>query len=220
VPFLAYVAAERDGKLPEAIWRIARPGKIGRSATSDFGFILGEADLERRLADLAKALGREPRVFEDGDDAKHREQADLLLSRIYEHQEIERAVKAVEKLGIDIRRCTPETSGGGNGHKPLWRILVDGAEPAEVGTPRAILSEMRKAGQRGVDVQRYKGLGEMNADQLKDTTMDPERRTLLKVTMTDAAESDRLFGLLMGESVEPRKVFIEQHALEVTNLDV
>ena len=83
-----------------------------------------------------------------------------------------------------------------------------------------MLEAVRKAGQKGVDVQRYKGLGEMNDDQLFDTTMDPEHRTLLRVTLNDAAEADRLFSLLMGESVEPRREFIEKHALEVTELDV
>ena len=79
---------------------------------------------------------------------------------------------------------------------------------------------MRKAGQKGVDVQRYKGLGEMNADQLAATTMDPGERTLLRVTLDDGAEADRLFSLLMGESVEPRREFIEKHALDVKDLDI
>jgi len=83
-----------------------------------------------------------------------------------------------------------------------------------------VLEAIRKAGQKGVDVQRYKGLGEMNYDQLWDTTMDPARRTLLRVKLNDEAEADRLFSLLMGESVEPRREFIERHALEVTELDV
>jgi DNA gyrase subunit B len=75
-------------------------------------------------------------------------------------------------------------------------------------------------GMKGVTIQRYKGLGEMNAEQLAETTMRPGLRTLLRVTVDDAARSNELFQILMGEEVEPRRVYIQEHAVEVTNLDI
>jgi DNA gyrase subunit B len=81
-----------------------------------------------------------------------------------------------------------------------------------------ILKEL--GGENGVNIQRYKGLGEMNPEQLWETTMDPEKRILKKVTLEDAAEADRLFSILMGEKTEPRKEFIMQNAKKVQNLDI
>ena len=85
---------------------------------------------------------------------------------------------------------------------------------------RDLLAFVKNEGSRDIQVQRYKGLGEMNADQLADTTMNPETRTLLKVSLEDLVQSDEIFTTLMGEDVESRRKFIEENALDVRNLDV
>ena len=85
---------------------------------------------------------------------------------------------------------------------------------------RSILDTLHEIGRRGLEIKRFKGLGEMDAEQLWETTMDPSRRTLMRVTADQAVEAESLFATLMGEAVEPRRRFIEDHALEVKNLDV
>ena len=85
---------------------------------------------------------------------------------------------------------------------------------------RALISTVRKIGEKGMKITRFKGLGEMDAEQLWETTMDPTRRTLFQVRLEDTIAANDLFATLMGDDVEPRRDFIEKHALEVKNLDV
>ena len=99
-------------------------------------------------------------------------------------------------------------------------IVEDEQKLTPIYTLKEGVEFFRSNGRKGIEIQRYKGLGEMNADQLWETTMDPAKRTLLKVTIPDAIAADHMFTMLMGEDVPPRRAFIEHHALSVKNLDI
>ena len=90
----------------------------------------------------------------------------------------------------------------------------------QISSPTELFAAVLEAGRKGVTIQRYKGLGEMNPDQLWETTLDPEARTLLQVKINHADEADEIFSTLMGDVVEPRREFIQENALKVANLDV
>ncbi|HAA80946.1 MAG TPA: DNA topoisomerase IV subunit B, partial [Thermoanaerobacter sp.] len=102
---------------------------------------------------------------------------------------------------------------------PLYKI-TKGKKVYYAYSDRELDRILNEIGRENYTVQRYKGLGEMNADQLWDTTMDPEKRTMLKVTLEDAIAADEIFTILMGDKVEPRREFIEKHAKTVRNLDI
>jgi DNA gyrase subunit B len=104
--------------------------------------------------------------------------------------------------------------------RPPFRLERADAEPESFTGPVELLARLLELGEKGLSIQRYKGLGEMNPEQLAETTMDPARRTLLQVRIPDAVEADEAFTTLMGDEVEPRREFIERNALDVQNLDV
>jgi DNA gyrase subunit B len=130
-----------------------------------------------------------------------------------EEEAEEESAEAGESDGKSGKKSAKTVAGAGSKSRAV-------IEPVEKTTARELFEYVKKEGSRGYDVQRYKGLGEMTAPQLWETTMDPERRTLLSVKLEDIAECETIFTTLMGEDVEARRKFIEENALDVKNLDI
>ncbi len=141
----------------------------------------------------------------------------LHIVELHEVRSINAGLADLAKFGFDIQSLIPQERTGSQ--EPRY-ILRRGENVIPLEDLRGLLPAVRAAGEKGLTITRFKGLGEMNAEELRDTTLDPAHRTLSKVTMDDAGAADDLFRILMGDKVEPRREFIEKHALEVRNLDV
>jgi DNA gyrase subunit B len=133
----------------------------------------------------------------------------------------ELAKKLKQEFGLDLRDFLLKAERAVSGEALATKFhLANAEESFDVASLGEISSAVRKIGGKGVEIKRFKGLGEMNAEQLWETTMNPATRTLLNVKLDDAGEADRLFSILMGEDVEQRRDFIRDHALEVQFLDI
>jgi DNA gyrase subunit B len=143
--------------------------------------------------------------------------AEPQVNEFHEVRTINSGLQELVKLGFGVDALLPQER---TGEEQSRYVLQRGDNEIGLDDLRQLLSAVRKAGEKGLTVTRFKGLGEMNAEELRETTLDPANRTLLQVQMTDAGEADNMFRVLMGDKVEPRRAFIEKHALEVKNLDV
>jgi DNA gyrase subunit B len=141
----------------------------------------------------------------------------LVVVDLHEVRSINSGLKELEAMGFDIDALLPQDRTGSEESRYTLRR---GENEIGLEDLRGLLTAVRRAGEKGLSITRFKGLGEMNAEELRDTTLDPANRTLVRITMSDAAAADDLFRVLMGEQVEPRRDFIEKHALDVKNLDV
>jgi DNA gyrase subunit B len=140
---------------------------------------------------------------------------------LHEVKDMEKLFAQLEQYGLSIDDyfLTQEESVSGEKLATKYALAQDEKHHDVAGVAQ-LLPEIYKLGKQGIEVKRFKGLGEMNAEQLWETTLDPSKRVLLRVTLQEAAEAERMFSVLMGEDVERRRQFIEDHALEVKNLDV
>jgi len=168
---------------------------------------------DQELAELVEKQGKEI-------------ESDVL--ELFESPDIDALLGKIEKIGLDIDSIIAEpldqvkegtSTEAAKKAKPVYRVLQE-KEGYDFSSLRDVLAFIKNNAAKGMHIQRYKGLGEMNPVQLWDTTMDPEKRTMLKVTLEDAVEADEMFTVLMGDQVEPRRKFIEDNAHLVKNLDI
>ena len=142
-------------------------------------------------------------------------------AELHEVKDIEKIIGKLKARNLNIEDYFIVREESVTGEKePAKYILVNEDTSLEVENLSNITDGIRDLGSRGMEIKRFKGLGEMNADELWETTMDPKRRALLRIRAEEAEEAERMFSLLMGDNVELRRQFIEDHALEVKLLDV
>ncbi|MCD6392315.1 MAG: DNA topoisomerase (ATP-hydrolyzing) subunit B [Planctomycetes bacterium] len=183
-------------------------------ADNESDFYYHKDAYEKRLKEF------EDQLIEDENfgDTKDRIVAEE-LHEVIRLNEINERLKT--EYGLEIRDYLLRTARAVSGEAlPTKFDVRSGQESHQVASLGGIANAVRQFGGQGIEIKRFKGLGEMNSDQLWSTTMDPGKRTLLQVKLEDAGEADRLFSILMGDDVEKRRNFIREHALEVQNLDV
>lgn len=214
--FRTLLSKRANGSLPQFLVRVRTGNEEEVIYFPNEKELLAYADANRDLSLFGEELS-------DEEDKEYKEKYSGAMRRavkkeLHEATAIDRLLARVNELGIDTNVFFSDDI-------PLYEVVDGEGEDREV-TPLfnlfEILTRVLEVGRKGMKIQRFKGLGEMNAKELFSTTMDPEKRVLLQVRLDEdnALEADKMFDVLMGDIVEPRKRFIEDNALNVRNLDV
>ncbi|MCR9296088.1 MAG: DNA gyrase subunit B [bacterium] len=195
---------EASGKLPVFLLTVG----------NDSHWFVNRNDMEEFIQNEKLTLEGESQESDDESPSA------ALLAHVVEMHEVKTinsGLKDLQSFGFQIADLIPEEKTGSTESK-FYLTREENRSGFE--DLRELLPAIRRAGEKGMQVTRFKGLGEMNPEELRETTLDRSNRTLVQVSLTDAAAADEMFRVLMGDKVEPRRQFIEKHALEVRNLDV
>ena len=188
-------------------------------------FLYSDQELAKLTAQEEKRRGKVLEIGEEGEEAAADKNKKMEVVEFYEARELEKILGEIEKIGIDAvahyEKAEEKKPGRAKVARAtaLYKIIYD-KEEKPIYCLKELLNLVKNVAKKGMQIQRYKGLGEMNPDQLWGTTMDPARRTILKVILEDAVKAGQMFTVLMGDAVQPRREFIQKHAQEVRNLDI
>lgn len=219
-----------ESQFKELLRLLVELGKLGKSLEKkgvEFIKYLNFMNIKTKKLPIywVKVEGKYYFLYSDKELARFREEkeekiAEKDILEIFETHDIEQVIAKIEKLNLDITTYdSREASRKETKPSPLYRITNE-KEQKDLYSLKEVLSYIKEVATKGMHIQRYKGLGEMNPQQLWETTMNPEKRTILKVALEDAVEADKMFTVLMGDQVGPRREFIENYAHQVKNLDI